>query len=97
MPEEAKDGMVIFFQNFQLFQKFFFYDVFGKRLGGFRKSVALEKIALWGAPQMSWLEYKSSSICYREILELSKVESFSNQNKNYLYWPKNRLLMKTSP
>ena len=39
--------------------------------------------------------YKSSSICYREILGLSKVESFSNQNKNCTtYWPKIRLLMK---
>ena len=39
--------------------------------------------------------FELSSICYREILGLSKVESFSNQNKNCTtYWPKIRLLMK---
>ena len=39
---EAKDGMA-FFLNFLFFHQFFLCKVFGKRVGGFRKTVVLEK------------------------------------------------------
>ena len=71
---EAKDGMA-FFLNFLFFHQFFLCKVFGKRVGGFRK-ICESHLKCQG---------RSSSICYREILGLSKEESFSNQNKDTTY------------
>ena len=93
---EAKDGMG-FFSKFSILPKLFSMRRLGKDGGWVQKFYDSWKN--WFVSHILNVKaYKLSTIWDREILGLSKVELFSNQNKTCTtYWPKDRLLMKINP